>query len=51
MLTSDVQGLIDVLHDEETFGTKVLILEGTAAQSSHIHKIAFSAIAMTPHAK
>ena len=41
LLTSDVQGLIDVLHEAETFGTEVLILQGSAAQSSHTHKIAF----------
>ena len=35
MLTSDEQGLIDVLHEAETFGTRLLILEGSTASSSH----------------
>ena len=32
MLTSDVQGLIDVLHEAETLGTRVLIIKGSTAQ-------------------
>ena len=32
VLTSDVQGLNDVLHEAETFGTWDLILNGSTAQ-------------------
>ncbi len=42
VLTSDVQGLVDVLHEAETFGTKIPILGGSAAQRSHIQKLLFS---------
>ena len=42
MLTSDVQGLIDVLHEAETFGTWVLIIKAARLKFAR-SQIAFPA--------